>query len=105
MHKFITIGVCVLAFALGIVDPAFSQFGGLRRRAEGAIDRATGAAVDKATDSIICAATDKACQDKAKAEGKQVVIQPPATSPTAPAAANPAASAGNGTHTASTGRV
>ena len=102
MRRLIVTCVCVLALG-GTVEQAFSQFGGLRRRAEGAIDRATGAVLDKTTDKIICAATDKACQDKAKAEGKQVEIQA-APTPNA-GAANPAPSATNVTPATSAGRV
>jgi OmpA-OmpF porin, OOP family len=35
---------------------------------------ATNAALDKAEGAVKCAASDKACQDKAKAEGKKVVV-------------------------------
>src|SRR5678816_4235956 len=61
---------------------------------------ATNAALDKAENTIKCATSDTACQDKAKADGKKVVIDDTApkggTSAVAPAsnAANDVASNG-----------
>src|SRR5688572_8245023 len=52
--------------------------------------QATSAALDKAENAIRCAATDTACQEKAKADGKSVVIDDSAPKGGAPAA--PAAS-------------
>jgi OOP family OmpA-OmpF porin len=57
---------------------------------------ATNAALDKAENTIKCATSDTACQDKAKAEGKKVVIDDSAPKGGAPAAA-PAASSSNAT--------
>jgi len=55
---------------------------------------ATNAALNKAENTIKCATSDTACQNKAKAEGKTVVIDDSAPKGGAPAAA-PAASSSN----------
>jgi OmpA-OmpF porin, OOP family len=55
---------------------------------------ATNAALDKAENTVKCATSDKACQDKAKADGKKVVIDESAPKGGAPTTA-PAAKADN----------
>lgn len=57
---------------------------------------ATNAALNKAENTIKCATSDTACQDKAKAEGKKVVIDDSAPKGGAPAAA-PATTSSNAT--------
>jgi outer membrane protein OmpA-like peptidoglycan-associated protein len=47
---------------------------------------ATNAALDKAEGAVKCAASDKACQDKAKADGKKVVVDDSAPKGGAPVA-------------------
>jgi outer membrane protein OmpA-like peptidoglycan-associated protein len=58
---------------------------------------ATNAALDKAENTVKCAATDKACQDKAKADGKSVVIDDSAPKGGASATPAPATSSNGAT--------
>ena len=68
----------------------------VEQRVDQKTTEATNAALDKAEDTVKCAASDKACQDKAKAEGKKVVVEEsatkniaaPATTPTETARSN-----------------
>lgn len=67
------------ALSLGFVTPASSQIGNLRRKAQEAVQG-----------RITCALNDTACQERARAEGKQVVIDSSKTDTTSsPAAAGP----------------
>src|SRR6187397_475190 len=74
MTKSTRLSLSVLTLMLGLGQIANAQLGGIRRRAEDAIGRGAADAVEK---RVICAVTDKACQDKAKKEGKEVVIEQP----------------------------
>jgi outer membrane protein OmpA-like peptidoglycan-associated protein len=62
-----------LLIAAALLTPvaAQAQIGGIIRRTQGTLDRAIGRAIDNA---VKCAVNDRACADKAKAEGKPVVI-------------------------------
>ena len=68
-----------------------------KRTAEQKVDQkatqATNAALDKAENTIKCATSDTACQDKAKSDGKTVVIDDSAPKGGAPAAAAASTSA------------
>ena len=66
----------------------------VEQRVDQKTTQATNAALDKAENGVKCATSDKACQDKAKAEGKAVVIDDAAPKGGAPAAA-PAAKSAN----------
>jgi len=89
MHQLRTrTGILAVAALIAAVSTAQGQGLGdrLKKRAGEATKRtveqrvdqksteATNAALDKAENTVKCAATDKACQDKAKADGKSVVI-------------------------------
>jgi len=57
----------------------------VEQRVDQTTTEATNAALDKAENSVKCATTDKACQDKAKADGKSVVMDDSAPKGGAPA--------------------
>ena len=108
MHRRRTIAAVVSAvslLALSSAADAQSLGDRLKKRAEEAAKRtveqrvdqkttqATNAALDKAENAVKCATSDTACQEKAKAEGKKVVIDdsaPKGGAPVAEAAAAPA---------------
>jgi outer membrane protein OmpA-like peptidoglycan-associated protein len=71
----------------------------VEQRVDQKTTEATNAALDKAEDTVKCAASDKACQEKAKAAGKKVVVEESsAKSDAAPTAAREtAASPSNAT--------
>ncbi len=77
MIKKLTLGLVTAAFLLGFVSTVSGQIGGLRRKAQEAVQA-----------RITCALADTACQACARAEGKQVVIDSSKTETTtqAPAA-------------------
>ena len=89
MVRILVVGAFSITFSLALVDTAAAQLGGLRRRAQEAVQA-----------KITCALADTACQERARAEGKQVVIDssqaanPPASQANAPGA--PAARVGEG---------
>lgn len=94
----------IVAFTAASSGQAQSLGERLKKRAEESAKRtveqkvdqksadATNAALNKAESAIKCAASDTACQDKAKAEGKKVVIDDSAPKGGAPAAATSATS-------------
>jgi OmpA-OmpF porin, OOP family len=63
----------------------------VEQRVDQKTTQATNAALDKAENSVRCATSDTACQDKAKAEGKSVVIDESAPKGGVPSAAPAAA--------------
>jgi outer membrane protein OmpA-like peptidoglycan-associated protein len=75
------------------VLPAQSMADRLKRRAEEAKRKVEDATLDKAENAVKCAVTDTACQERAKAEGKKVVVDSSAQA--APGAANAAATSGS----------
>ena len=81
MIRTLMFGSAAASLLFGFVDTASGQLGGLRRRAQEAVQA-----------KITCALADTACQERARAEGKQVVIDssqaanPPADQANAPAA-------------------
>ena len=80
MTRTFTIGALTAVLLVGFVDSAFAQLGGLRRRAQEAVQA-----------KITCALADTACQERARAEGKQVVIdssQAPAANQSSPEGAS-----------------
>ena len=87
MVRILAVGAFSITLSLALVDSASAQLGGLRRRAQEAVQA-----------KITCALADTACQERAKAEGKQVVID------SSQAPANPPANQANAP-AASTGRV
>ena len=110
-HRFALTGVVSVAALVASAFTADAQGLGdrLKKRASDAAKRtveqrvdqkttqATNAALDKTENAIKCAATDTACQEKAKADGKKVVIDDsapkggaPAEAPATAAAAAPA---------------
>jgi len=88
MHYRLAIAGLLALGSLTAVSPVSAQGLGdrLKKRASEAAKRtveqrvdqksteATNAALDKAEGAVKCAASDKACQDKAKADGKKVVV-------------------------------
>jgi OmpA-OmpF porin, OOP family len=77
MNRPLVLGAIALALSLGVADSASSQIGALRRRAQEAV-----------TAKITCALEDTACQERARAEGKQVVIDSSKTQTNAQAPAS-----------------
>jgi outer membrane protein OmpA-like peptidoglycan-associated protein len=76
----------LVPFSLLVVETASAQLGGLRRRAQEAVQA-----------KVTCALADTACQERARADGKTVVIdssRTPATTPPSGAAAANSGSAG-----------
>ena len=71
----------------------------VEQRVDQKTTQATNAALDKAENAVKCATSDTACQEKAKADGKKVVIDDSAPKGGAPA--TPAAQAAPATNTAS----
>ena len=94
----------IVAFTAASSGHAQSLGDRLKKRAEESAKRtveqrvdqksadATNAALNKAENTIKCATSDTACQDKAKADGKKVVIDDSAPKGGAPAAASAAPS-------------
>ena len=82
MIRTLTLGLVTAAFSLGFVTTGSGQIGGLRRKAQEAVQA-----------RITCALADTACQERARAEGKQVVID---SSKTTETAAAPAPTSGPG---------
>ena len=104
MHRSAALGSVVSLIALiAIGSDAGAQSLGdrMKKRASDAAKRtveqrvdqktaqATNAALDKAENAVKCATTDTDCQDKAKADGKKVVIDDSAPKGGAPVAAEP----------------
>ena len=88
MFRTLSVGMLIAAFALVEVDTAQAQLGGLRRKAQEAVQG-----------RITCALADTACQERARADGKQVVIdssKTPETPPAAGEASGPAGRVGEG---------
>ena len=114
-YRFALAGLIALAGVL-TTSPANAQGLGdrLKKRASEAAKRtveqrvdqktteATNAALDKAEDTVKCAASDKACQDKAKAEGKKVVVDESATKSNAATSSSPATTTAKSETTAET---
>ena len=85
MIRIFTIGALSITLSVTFMPAASAQLGGLRRRAQEAVQA-----------KITCALADTACQERARAEGKTVVIDSSGTRPNAPpAAANGAATPGS----------
>ena len=100
MHRSVALGSVLAAIVLvaGVSDVNAQSLGDrLKKRASDAAKRtveqrvdqkttqATNAALDKAENAVKCATTDTACQEKAKADGKKVVIDDAAPKGGAPA--------------------
>lgn len=75
MIRTLTLGLVTAAFSLGFVPTASGQIGALRRKAQEAVQA-----------RITCALADTACQERARADGKQVVIDSSKTTETTTAA-------------------
>jgi outer membrane protein OmpA-like peptidoglycan-associated protein len=73
----------------------------VEQRVDQKTTEATNAALDKAESSVKCATSDKACQDKAKSDGKSVVIDDSAPKGGAPATASASSAAPAAASTAS----
>lgn len=80
MTRILTIGTLTAVLLIGFADTAFGQLGGLRRRAQEAVQA-----------KITCALEDTACQERARADGKQVVIDSSKTPTAPPSGETPAA--------------
>lgn len=76
-------GTIVALLSLGMVETGSAQLGGLRRKAQEAVQA-----------RITCALADTACQERARAEGKQVVIDSSKAQPTTPVPETAPASSG-----------
>lgn len=81
MIRTLTLGLVTAAFSLGFVPTASGQIGALRRKAQEAVQT-----------RITCALDDTACQERARADGKEVVIDSSKTAETT--AASPASGPG-----------
>jgi OOP family OmpA-OmpF porin len=85
MTKTLMLGSVIAALSLGFGNSASGQIGGLRRKAQQAVQA-----------KITCALADTACQERARAEGKQVVIDSSKTDTTATAPAGGSGRVGEG---------
>ena len=79
----LSVGILVAAVSFVAVVPVQAQLGGLRRKAQEAVQG-----------RITCALADTACQERARADGKQVVIDSSKTPETPPATGEAAGSSG-----------
>ena len=84
MTRLFTVGALYISLSFSIVPSVSAQLGGLRRRAQEAVQA-----------KITCALADTACQERARAEGKTVVIDSSKTPTSTPeSAANAAGTPG-----------
>jgi outer membrane protein OmpA-like peptidoglycan-associated protein len=84
MARMLALAAFSVTLSLAVVDVASAQLGGLRRRAQEAVQA-----------KITCALADTACQERARAEGKTVVIDSSKTPANTPPAAGAAATPGS----------